>query len=251
MSLPIAPSLGPRHFNGLEAKTIKTEQFLMADRAVRTCAKRNALALITGDAGRGKTFAVEAATSSLDVPVVRTLFGSSTNRKQMARSLVAATTGSKPTPRLTHDDLVDECLRLYRKPHVAVIDEAQHLNFDCNFFIRYLLDHPETRIAFILVGADGCRERVNRDQMLATRVYRTVEFSEVPVEQILKALPSYHPVYSGADSELLAELAFRYPIDQHRALAKFTMTLVDICEEEEEAVFDENLMEKALCLLAG
>lgn len=241
----------PRHFNGLDARTIKTEQFLMADKAVRTCARRNALALITGPAGRGKTFAVESATSALDVPVVRTLFGASTNRKQMARSLVGATTGSKPTSRLTHEDLVDECLRLYRDPHVAVIDEAQHLNFDCNFFIRFLLDHPETQIAFILVGADGCRERVNRDQMLATRVYRTVEFTDVPMKQILRALPSYHPVFAGTDPELLEELAFKYPLDQHRALAKFTMTVVDLCEEVGKESFDEVLMEQALYLLCG
>lgn len=250
MTMPSAQILGPRHFNGLDAKTIKTEQFLMADHAVKTCAKHSALALISGPAGRGKTFAVESATSSLEVPVVRTLLGSSTNRKQMARTLLAATTGSKPAKRVTHEDLVDECLRLYRRPHVAVIDEAQHLNFDCNFFIRFLIDHPDAKIAFILVGAEGCKEQVGRDQMLATRVYRTVEFDNVPVDQILMAMPAYHAVYAGTDIELLEELSSRYPVDQHRALAKFTMTLVDLCEEEDKTTMDERMMEQALYLLA-
>lgn len=243
------PEVGPRHFNGLDAKTIKTEQFLMTQKAVLTCSKRSALALITGPAGRGKTFAVEAAAASLDLPVVRTLFGASTNRKQMARSLVAATTGNKPTGRFTHEGLVDECLQLYRSPHVAIIDEAQHLSLDCNFFLRFLLDHPNTQIAFILIGAEDCRERVHRDQMLATRIYRTVEFCDVPVEQILAALPAYHEIYADADHELLEELASRYPIDQHRALAKFTMTVVDLCEEEGYKGLDEQTMEQALYLV--
>lgn len=244
-----APPRGPRHFNGLDAKTIKTEQLLMTDKAVQACARRNALGLITGPAGRGKTFAVDHAATRLDVPVVRTLFGASTNRKQMARSIIAATTGSKPMVRDTHDLLADECLRLFASPHVIVVDEAQHLNLDCNFFLRFLLDHPATQVSFILIGAEDCREKIERDQMLATRIYRTVEFKDVPIRSMLKALPKYHRVYADADSELLQELAHRFPIDQHRALAAFTMTVVDLCEEDGGDGLTEKNMEQAIYLL--
>lgn len=246
---PQDPS-GPRHFLGLNAKTIRTEQFLMTEKAVRACARRNGLALITGPAGRGKTFAVDSATATLGVPVVKTLFGSSTNRKQMARTLVSAATGVKPGGRFTHDDLVEQCLTIFEVPHVAVIDEAQHLNFDCNFFIRYLLDHPDTQLSFVLVGAEGCRDRVHRDQMLATRIYRSVEFGDVPVDQVLAAMPFYHSVYDGADQDLLRELAHKFPVDQHRALAKLTLTFVDLCEEERKHRLDERLVEQALYLLS-
>lgn len=245
-----SPHFGARHFSGLEnAKTIKTHQFLMTQRAVDDCTKRRALGVFTGDPGLGKTFAIESATTGMEVPVVRTLFGSQTNKREVARQLLGKIHGV--APRGTYYELSEEVVEAFRDPHVAVIDEAQHLNQDCTFFLRYLLDHPDTNVAILLVGAGGLWRKIMKDPTLQSRVYRRVEFGDVPMDELLKALPKYHPIYAGVDRALLREFLDRCEIASPRALAVFTLTASDILKESGRSHLTEQTIEQSFALITG
>lgn len=239
-----------RHFAGLDgARTIKTQQFLMARLAVEHCVKRETLGIFTGPAGRGKTFAIESATRDLDLPVVRTLFGSNTNRKEVARALLSEVEGVPHKG--TYYELSEQLVDSFVTPHVAIIDEAQHLNQDCTFFLRYLLDHPETHVAILLIGAEGLWTKICKDPTLKSRIYRRVEFGNIPLADLLKALPKYHPIYTGVDRELLQELADRCDVVEHRTLAVFTLTAADLLADTSKSQLDEVTMDQSLALISG
>jgi DNA transposition AAA+ family ATPase len=238
------------HFSGLEgARTIKTQQFLLTKMAVDHCVKRKALGVFTGPAGRGKTFSIESATRDLAIPVVRTLFGSQTNRKEVARALLSETDGF--ARKGTYYELSEELVDVFARPHVAVIDEAQHLNQDCTFFLRYLLDHPQTQVAILLVGADGLMPKIKKDPTLQSRIYRRVEFAPLPRESLLKALPNYHSIYHGVDKELLEELIDRCNISELRALAVFTLTASDLLADKGLDRLDNETIEQSRALISG
>ncbi len=236
-----------RHVNNLDARLIKTEAFLRTQVVVDDCIEFESLGVIVGNAGHGKTFATDAALAASETPVIKTLFSYQATPREVARQLIGASTGVSPSG--TRFEMIDHCVELFRSPMVAVIDEAQHLNRDCTFFLRHLLDHPETHVAIILVGGNGCWENIAQDPMLKSRVYRRIRFRGIPEDELVKSLPSYHPLYANAGEELLRELYFRSNISQLRSLAIFTHTAVTLTEEE-NPVLTEKLIEKALLLIA-
>ncbi|MBJ7353773.1 MAG: AAA family ATPase [Thermoleophilaceae bacterium] len=243
-------SFAPRHFNGLEdARTITTHQFLVTEMAVEDCIHRQAIGLFTGGAGTGKTFAVESATAELDLPVVRTLFGSKATPREVARQILCEL--GEPPARGSYYDLADEVVRCLVDPHVVVIDEAQHLNQDCTFFIRHLIDREDTQVTILLVGAEGLITKVRKDPTLDSRIYRRVGFAEMSEEELLGVLPNYHPIYRGVSRALLEDLIDRCEVVKHRVLAVFTLTAADLLAREERESIDKNTLDKSLALISG
>jgi DNA transposition AAA+ family ATPase len=57
-----------------------------------------------------------------------------------------------------------------------VVDEAQRLTRHAMEVLRYFYDDPDTQLALLLVGGDGCWETISREPMLASRVYRQRRF---------------------------------------------------------------------------
>lgn len=239
----------PEHIHGLAAGTIKTEPYLRTQLAITDCAAANGLGVVVGDAGHGKTFAVNAALAKQKATVVSTLFSHQATPREVARQLVETATGERRSG--TRFDLTDDCVDLFREPHIAVIDEAQHLNRDCTFLLRYLHDHPETRVAIILVGGNGCWERIAADPMLKSRVYRRVVFGSLPADVLLKALPKYHSIYRGVDADMILGLAEQVEISQLRTLALFTLTAATLCDELGTDSLDETVAERTVELMTG
>lgn len=238
----------PRHFNDLKsARTIKTEPFLRTKLAIKHCVESSSLGVIVGDAGLGKTYAVDASLVNSDRPVIRTLFSHQATPREVARQLVLASTGESTGK--TRFELTDDCVDVMRTPHIAVIDEAQHLNRDCTFFLRYLLDHPETQVALILIGGNGCWERIERDPMLASRVYRRIVFSPLTEAVLTKAIPKYHPIYERTDRRVIEEILERCDITQLRTLAIFTDTAARLCAESGEPRLTSTIVSHAIALM--
>ncbi len=82
-----------RHFLDLQgARTIPTEHLLLTRRAVVDLAEAKAMGAVHGDAGLGKTFAVEEAVAGVRVPVSWTSFPSRPTMRLVAISLDEALT---------------------------------------------------------------------------------------------------------------------------------------------------------------
>ena len=76
-----------RHFLDLAgAATLETESYLLAQRAVADAVDANAMAVLHGDAGLGKTFAVEDALTAPRLPLLWVSFPSRADRRHAAGS---------------------------------------------------------------------------------------------------------------------------------------------------------------------
>jgi hypothetical protein len=83
-----------RHFlNVPGAATLETESYLLAQRAVADAVEADAMAVLHGDAGLGKTFAVEDALAAPAPPLLWVSFPSRPTPRLIAASLLEALTG--------------------------------------------------------------------------------------------------------------------------------------------------------------
>jgi len=145
------------HFLALDgAATLATEHLLLTRRAVRDAIERCAMAVIHGEAGLGKTFAVEDVVAGTKEPVLWTSFPSRPTPRLVAADLLERLSGR--SGRRDRFAIVAELVdRLTQGPRLLVVDESQLLTGDCIELLRYLHDHRRTHFALVLVGGHGSR----------------------------------------------------------------------------------------------
>jgi AAA domain len=235
------------HFLDLDAKTIRTREFTLTQQAVDDSISRRAMGLVHGDAGLGKTFAVEEAVRRLCLPTHCLVFSQGTTTKALVSVLLRLITGVPHEGTLT---LLQLALRdvLAGELRLIVVDEAQHLNHDCVQQLRLLHDDPETNFALLLVGGNGCWELLQSYAMLRSRLYRRVAFVPLTRERILKAMPGFHPIYRGIDPELIATIDTCYGRGNFRDWAAFTCTAVDLMARLGARELTEQIVQNALAL---
>jgi DNA transposition AAA+ family ATPase len=125
---------------------------------------------IHGEAGTGKTFAVEDALAcSPGVDACWLSFPSRPTMRLVAAGLLAALTRTTPAPERNRFQATHLLLDvLAHERWVIVVDEAQRLNRECIEYLRHLHDHPMTHFALLLVGGDGCWEVLSHRCVLRT-----------------------------------------------------------------------------------
>ena len=241
-----------RHFLDLDgARTIPTEHLLLSGRAVADLAETHAMGAFHGDAGLGKTFAVEQAVAGLGIPVLWTSFPGRPTMRLVASSLVGLVTGA-PVPE--HDRfyltgmLIDE---LAQRPRLVVVDEAQRLNRECIEYLRHLHDHPRTTFALALVGGDGCWQVLSREPMLRSRIYRRVVFRPLSTAQVLAGIGSFHPIYAGVPDDLILLVDDYLGHGNLRNWAAFTRSASALCRRHRRPVIDEEIARNVFALHGG
>jgi AAA domain len=195
----------PRHFLDLKgAKTIATQQLLLTRQGIFDIVEFNAMGVVHGPAGTGKSFAVAAILEcSPSIHPRLTTFENRPNIRVIASALVKIFIGThrvrtrfQATPLLV--DALDQPPRL-----LLVIDEAQQLNRECIEYLRFLHDHEATRFSLLLVGGDGCWEVLSREPMLHSRVHRRVAFQPIPRRAVPTTIREWHRLYRDVEDELL------------------------------------------------
>ncbi len=213
-----------RHFLNLKgAQTVATGAFKLTRRAIADVYQAAAMGVIHGEAGLGKTFAVEQALGGWpDIESCWAAFPSQPTMRQVTTTLLELITRVPSAERnrfYATALLIDE---LARRPRVVVIDEAQRLNRECIECLRHLHDHPATTFALLLVGGDGCWEVLSREPMLRSRIYRRVTFRPLESREVLDVLPRYHRLYQHVDGELLLFIDDNFAHGNFRNWASFT-----------------------------
>jgi DNA transposition AAA+ family ATPase len=241
-----------RHFLNLKgAQTVATEAFKLTRKAVADVYEAAAMGVIHGEAGLGKTFAVEEALGSWpDVESCWATFPSQPTMRQVTRTLLELLT-RVPSARdrfYATGLLLDE---LACRPRVLVIDEAQRLNRECIECLRHLHDHPATTFALLLVGGDGCWEVLSREPMLRSRIYRRVTFRPLTSREVLDVLPGYHRLYQQADRELLLFIDDNFAHGNFRNWASFTRSALDLLGRRRPRVLDEAIARNVFTLYGG
>jgi DNA transposition AAA+ family ATPase len=241
-----------RHFLGVEgASTIPTEHLLLTRRAVADLVEARAMGAVHGDAGLGKTFAVEEGVTALSYPVCWASFPSRPTMRLVATVLVEMVTGVPATGynrfQLTGMlvELLGQCERL------IVIDEAQRLNRECIEYLRHLHDHPQTVFGLALVGGDGCWQVLSREPMLRSRIYRRVVFRPLSTTDVVAVIHAYHPIYAEVDDALVVFIDDYFGHGNLRNWASFTRSAASLCRRHRRPVVDEEIARNVFALHGG
>ncbi|MEV0049458.1 ATP-binding protein [Saccharopolyspora shandongensis] len=242
----------PWHYLALDgAATLPTLPFQMVYGDVSDLVKHQALGVVHGAAGLGKSFAVAAALENLrddpakpaNLTVVDVVFSHAPTTLQVAQGLARALLRI-PTPRSKNRfKLQEEMLeQLACRPHLLVVDEAQRLTRHAMEVLRFLYDYEDIRLSLLLVGGDGCWETISREPMLVSRMLRRRHFKPLPAAQVPRLMRAYHPLYAQAEEQLLAEVDASFAHGNWRSWVCFTATAVDLAEAAERDTLDAELV---------
>lgn len=240
-----------RHFLDLQdAQTLATDHLLPTRRAVRDAAKANAMAVVHGEAGLGKTYAVDDAIGGIDRPVVWATFPSRPTPRLIAATLLELLTG-RPT-RLDRFRAITGLVELLSGgEHLVVVDESQLLTGDCIELLRYVHDQPTTRFGLVLVGGNGTWGVLSAEPMLASRVFRRVRFCALTRKQVLEQLPAFHHLYADCDPELIGWVDDLFAHGNLRAWASFTLSAAALAQDAGRAGLDEQIARNVFALHGG
>lgn len=240
-----------RHFLALEdARTLSTDHLLLARRAVRDATQANAMAVIHGEAGLGKTYAVDDALTGSDRPALWATFPSRPTPRLIAATLLELVTG-RPT-RLDRFAALARLVELLAdQDRLVVIDESQLLSGDCIELLRYLHDQPTTRFALILIGGNGTWRVLSAEPMLASRVFRRVRFQALTPSDVDAQLPGYHPLYRDSDPDLIGWIDQTFAHGNLRHWAAFTLSAVQLAKETGRPALDEQIARNVFALHGG
>jgi len=245
---PLTPNA--LHHLGLEgAAVLQTPAFALAQRAVADCIARDAMGAFYGAAGNGKTFAVRAATQTIDREVIRLDCQWGMTYRGLVEALLEKVTGGLLL-RGNRNQLERALIReLADRPLTLVVDEAQRLKAEGIEILRHLHDDEETRFALLLVGGNGCWKVLSSQPMLRSRLHRVVEFKALPPRVVAQLMPRFHPVIAGSPPEVLKLVDRRFAHGSLRNWTNFVVTALDICTDAGRANVDADVAENAFRLL--
>lgn len=205
------PPASPRHLPGLPVvPTIATPGFRKTQTVAADAVELREIALIAGDPGLGKTFAVHHFVTHQPLPWLWLDMPPKPTPKEVVVRLLRAAAGacdSRPPVYELADEL---CAVLAEEPRVIVIDEAQNLDRDGLHQVRYLHDRVDADWGLLFVGGVGCEKVLASDPQLDDRIAGRVGFRPMSGAALFEALDAYSPFFAQADRQLLLRVDETY-----------------------------------------
>ncbi|MDR7304496.1 ATP-binding protein [Haloactinomyces albus] len=244
----------PEHFVAVpHAAVLATPTFQLVDRDLADLIGHQAMGVVHGEAGLGKSFAVDAALEGLPgyahgqvsarMRVVKLVFPHAPTTLRVAQELAAALLEIPVARSRSRFQLQEQVLdELSGRPYLLVVDEAQRLTRHAMEVLRYFYDSPATQLVLLLVGGNGCWETISREPMLASRIYRRRRFRPLPGRRVPALMRTYHPLYAEADEQLLAEVDATFAHGYWRNWAAFTATAYDLVSAVGRSTLDAELV---------
>jgi hypothetical protein len=222
-----SPADRGRHYLNLPgARLVATEPVLETKQNLGITIDNGALMCLYGEAGVGKTLTVEHVMGErLSVETLHIQFRAHPYPRDIRGNLYTALgfSGSPPRRPLECDLLLKRALA--RRFRVLVCDEAQWMSHECFELWRHLWDDDETQFALIFVGGGNCYRILKSHPMLASRVLIWQEYPTLTSGQVTRFIPSFHPIWTGIDPDLIAYADTHCARGNFRAWARLT-TLV-------------------------
>ncbi|MEV6672009.1 ATP-binding protein [Streptomyces sp. NPDC051162] len=205
----------PRHYLSLTgAETVTLPWFADLARGLEQTAAERAIMCLSGNAGVGKTFALDVVLAGVPRPARRARLGRLVPRPA-------------PTPLSLRSDLAD-ALNLEARPkdpgafdaalrevlaardHLLVVDEAQRLDAACFEYLRYLFDDPHARLAIVPVVGERGQAVLRRQKMLASRTGVSLQVPLLTSADVAEVIPPFHPLWRAAAPDALTRLDARF-----------------------------------------
>jgi hypothetical protein len=187
---------------------------------------QRAIMCLSGNAGVGKTFALDTVLAAKPRPARRARLGRLVPRPAPTplslRSDLADALNLEA--RLKDPGAFDAALRevLAARDHLLVVDEAQRLDSACFEYLRYLVDDPHARLAIVLVVGEHGQAVLRRQKMLASRTALSLTVPHLTLTDIAEVIPRFHPLWHGTDPGVLERLDVRWCHGNFRRWAQAT-----------------------------
>ncbi|MER5204842.1 ATP-binding protein [Streptomyces sp. NPDC002825] len=233
------------------AQVVHTPAVRSVLRTVAHAAAVGAVVCLYGDAGQGKTVALQYALSQLPHParVRRVHVGVHPTVPELRRVLADALELGGRLPRGAGEaDLT--LVNALRQPRVLVLDEAQRLPGPALEFLRGLWDHPGTDTALVLAGA-GSERALRRVPALASRVLTWELVPCLSQREVAIVMAAFHPLWEDVTADDVAWVDEHVGHGNFRTWAKLTSHLTAEIYGKSRAVVDRRMLERACARLVG
>ncbi|MCX5374940.1 ATP-binding protein [Streptomyces sp. NBC_00091] len=186
-----------------DASIVTTRALLTARENIADTVAARAMMCIHGNAGFGKTLAVNTCLHELEdtrgEEVCRVAFRARPTARAVRYELFETLRLPGEPPR--HPSEFDRLLKtaLAERPRTFLVDEGQWLNGEAFEYFRYLWDERATQIAIVFVGGAGAHTVLCREPMLSSRIFIWQQFTRLTPEEVLDVVPLFHPVWEDAD----------------------------------------------------
>lgn len=234
------------------ARVIDTEALRRVSDVVEATIRGRGIGLVFGPPGVGKTAGTEHHLAATGRPVIEVaLDGPPTDREVVARIHAAITGERYEDVRGTRSGLQQRLPYLTREGCVMHVDEAQHLRGSGFKTLRSVFDQGERRgapIVMILTGGPefvSALEESDPDRMLASRIVAEAELDVLSEEDVLEAVPNYHPIYRGVDLMLVLRIN-RVAGGEFRRWAEFTLQAHELCHAAGETRLTADIADRVL-----
>lgn len=201
---PATHATNAKHLRGLPpVPTVATPGFRKTQVVAADAAELREIAVVAGDPGLGKSFAVYHFVANQPLPWLWLDMPPKTTPKEIVVRLLRAVSGtcdSRPPVYELADQL---CEVLAETPRIVVIDEAQHLDSHGLHQLRYLHDRTDSDWALLFAGGVGCEKVLASDPQLNDRIAGRVRFRPLEGQQLLETLDAFSPFFAAADRQLL------------------------------------------------
>ncbi|MFF4355022.1 AAA family ATPase [Streptomyces sp. NPDC001530] len=203
MTGTLPPAAGDQYVPLPGAHIVTTRALLAARENLTDAIDARAMMCVYGDAGFGKTLAVNTCLRELEPgeEVRRIAFRSRPTARAVRHAIFTALglAGGPPAHPSEFDRLLIDALSA--RPRTLIVDEAQWLNSDAFEYFRFLWDDYGTQLAIVFVGGQGCRTVLRKEPMLASRIFIWQKFSRLTPAEVLQVIPLFHPVWETATPE--------------------------------------------------
>ncbi|GAA2268411.1 hypothetical protein GCM10010145_48730 [Streptomyces ruber] len=233
------------------AQVVHTSAVRSVLRTVAYAAAVGAVVCLYGDAGQGKTVALQYALSQLPHParVRRVHVGVHPTVPELHRVLADALELGRRLPRGAGEAELT-LVNALRQPRVLVLDEAQRLPGPALEFLRGLWDHPDTDTALVLAGA-GSERALRRVPALASRVLTWELVPRLGPREVATVMAAFHPLWGNVTADDVAWVDEHVGHGNFRTWAKLTSHLTAEVHGKSRAVVDRRMLEWACAQLMG
>ncbi len=234
------------------ASLVGTPALLATRDRLREVIKARAMACVHGDAGLGKTYAVNAALRAIAPrETLRIQFRSRPTPRDIRHELFRGLglPGTAPRRPVEFDAVLKSALS--RRFRVLVCDEAQQLSRECFEYWRYLWDDRDTRISIVFCGGGNCYEVLRREPMLRSRIYSWLAFRPMDIDEVLAAIRVFHPIWQKASDEDVEYVDNLAAHGNWRAWALVTRKVLDGLALKPEPKVSRELIEWTFSTMEG
>jgi hypothetical protein len=204
-------------------RTILTPGLLAVTGALAGACARQRFLCVYGDAGVGKTFAVHAAVTA-GYPGAHLVLalgarpGPAELRARLHHTL--GLSGEAPSDPGAADTLIRRALAASAR--IVVVDEADRMPDSGFEYLRFLHDGAPGGLCVVLIAGQHGERALRRQQMLATRTAGWLEIQMLTRDQIPRAVPAMHPLWTHLAPSHLQALDARFAGGSMRRWALLT-----------------------------